>query len=178
MPGTANARTPLVILVLILFAGPLLLYAYRSQTPAIQTIGPVEVIDQIRGGSVREVIVEGDRVTVTRGDGSRLNTIPGDQGGALVNAVTDYNRANPGRPIALRYESPMQLAPTAMNLVLSLLPILLLGALGALVVAAAGALSRTRTGDRYEQLTRAADLRDRGVLTEDEFQAEKRRIMR
>lgn len=39
------------------------------------------------------------------------------------------------------------------------------------------AQSDEAAGDRYTQLERLADLRDRGVLTEDEFQAEKRRVL-
>lgn len=55
-----------------------------------------------------------------------------------------------------------------------LLPIILLVLL---VLIAARAFSRARTGERNEALTRVADLRDRGVLSEDEFQREKRRIL-
>jgi len=49
--------------------------------------------------------------------------------------------------------------------------------IAALVVLAARALARTRDGDRYVQLARIADLRDRHALTEEEFAAEKRKIM-
>jgi uncharacterized membrane protein len=66
-------------------------------------------------------------------------------------------------------------AQTPDSILLALLPILLLAAL---VLLAAYALSRSRRGDAYEQLARIADLRDRGVLSEDEFQREKRRLLR
>lgn len=39
-------------------------------------------------------------------------------------------------------------------------------------------LRRSATPDRYASLGRLADLRDRGVFTEDEFQREKRRLLR
>jgi hypothetical protein len=35
-----------------------------------------------------------------------------------------------------------------------------------------------RAPDPYERLARIADLRDRGVLTEEEFQREKRRLLK
>lgn len=47
----------------------------------------------------------------------------------------------------------------------------------ALILLAARAMARSSAGDRYDALARVADLRDRGVLSEDEFQREKRRIL-
>lgn len=55
-----------------------------------------------------------------------------------------------------------------------LLPVIVLVLL---VILAARSLSARRAGDRYEALARLADLRDRGVLGEDDFQREKRRIL-
>jgi uncharacterized membrane protein len=70
--------------------------------------------------------------------------------------------------------SPMQPMFGVMAAVMWLLPIVLLVVL---VLLAARSVSGSRTGDRYEALARLADLRDRGVLGEDEFQREKRRIL-
>ena len=46
------------------------------------------------------------------------------------------------------------------------------------VVFAASQFARARAPQRYEALSRLADLRDRGVLTEDEFLREKRRYLK
>ena len=47
----------------------------------------------------------------------------------------------------------------------------------ALILLAAYAFARARVPDPYERLARLADLRDRAVLTEEEFQREKRKIL-
>lgn len=79
---------------------------------------------------------------------------------------------------AYRSQSPGQVGFSFIALLasalLSLLPVALLVLL---VVVLARALYAGRGADRYEQLARVADLRDRGVLGEDEFQREKRRIL-
>ncbi|MGH2498528.1 MAG: SHOCT domain-containing protein [Candidatus Limnocylindria bacterium] len=69
--------------------------------------------------------------------------------------------------------------PSAQHLtgavLLSLLPVLLLFAV---VMLAARALYRGGAGRRYKLIATLADLRDRGAITEDEFQREKARLLR
>jgi uncharacterized membrane protein len=62
-----------------------------------------------------------------------------------------------------------------LSVVIGLLPLVFLIAL---VVIAAVAFARARAPDPYERLARIADLRDRAVLTEEEFQREKSKILR
>ena len=55
-----------------------------------------------------------------------------------------------------------------------LLPVLVLVTL---ILVTASIISRSSRHRRYESLARIADLRDRGVLTDDEFQREKRKLL-
>ena len=48
----------------------------------------------------------------------------------------------------------------------------------ALIVLAASLFSRSSRTHRYDALSRLADLRDRNAITEEEFQKEKRRLLR
>jgi hypothetical protein len=47
-----------------------------------------------------------------------------------------------------------------------------------LIFLAASAFARSRGPQRYELLARLGDLKDRGLITEEEFQREKRRLLR
>lgn len=57
---------------------------------------------------------------------------------------------------------------------MTIVPILVIAGIAILV---ARAVTRPSRGDVYAELARAADLRDRGVLSEDEFQREKQKIL-
>lgn len=164
------------ILALIVVLGLALLYAYRSQAPAIRTVPMTQAISDVLDDRVRDIVIENDHATLALVDGTTEQTAAGggaDQ--ALLQAVSAHNRDKPGRQVSLRYANGGFEAPPLLSILLALLPILLLAAL---VLLAAYAFSRSRRGDAYEQLARIADLRDRGVLSEDEFQREKRRLLR
>jgi len=153
----------------------LLLYAYRSQSPAVPTVSVTDVIQEIRAGAVREVVIDGSRATVTLALGSRQTTqTSGRPDDPLIAAINEHNNQSDLNKIALRYESSGPFADWS-PLILGLLPILVIVAL---LLAAIAVISRSGAGDRHEQLARIADLRDRGVLTEQEFQREKGRLMR
>ncbi len=163
-----------VALVVVLGLG--LLYAYRSQTPAIPTIPVTQAISDVQNDRVKDVVIENDRATLALVDGSReQTTTAGGTSSPLLEAVTEYNRQKPGRAVSIRYETSGFDGWPILSVLLALLPMLFLIAL---VLFAAYAFARSRRGDAYEQLARIADLRDRGVLTEDEFQREKRRLLR
>jgi hypothetical protein len=131
-------------------------------------------VQQIRAGGVSEIVFDdGGRATVTHPLGSRESTIAsGRPDDPVFAAALEYNRANPLRQIAVRMEPASAQWPAA---VLSVLPVVLLIALA---VFAARMLARGNGDDRYVKLARIADLRDRHALTEEEFEAEKRKIMR
>lgn len=172
-----ESRWPLLALILCLLVllGIALLYAYRAQSPAAQQIPVTAAVAEVQGGQVRSVVIEGNRATITLGDGSRQETTMSDRDDSVARAVADFNsqqRRTP--PIELRYEQDSRFLLAAPILV-SLLPLLLLLVL---ILALASLLNRGRAGRRYEDLARIADLRDRAVLTEEEFQREKRRLLR
>jgi uncharacterized membrane protein len=83
-------------------------------------------------------------------------------GVALLYAI---RAQGPGGPIS----GPLPLVGIA--LILPVLFVILL------VLFTAAVFARARRGDRYEQLTRLAGLRERAAITEEEFQREKRRIL-
>lgn len=173
-------RTPTGLwLVVVLLAIPILavmlLYAYRSQSPAVPTLPATDVIQEIRAGVVREVVIDGSRATITLALGSRQVTqTTGQPDDPLVAAINEHNRQSELDKITLRYGSSAPFADLPM-VGFGLLPLLVIVAL---ILALASLFNRQRDGTRYDQLARIADLRDRGVLTEEEFQREKTRLMR
>ena len=166
-----------VLLIVVLGLG--LLYAYRSQSPATPTIPITQAVTDIQRGHVREVVYEGNHATLTLEDGTREQANapfgPGRQD-QLADAVVMFNQQSPSRPITLRTESAgPEFAPPLFGLLAASLPLLflvLLVILGARIIAA------SRAPDPYERLERIANLRDRGVLSEEEFQREKRRLLK
>lgn len=161
-----------LLLVVMLALG--LLYAYRAQTPAIPTVPYTAALGAVQGGSVRSVEIEDGRATLNSADGTRQQSTTPDNGEGLVRAVQDHNRADPAHPIDLRFSSGAAPNPGA-AVVLGFLPV---AALAITVFLGAWAIARSRAPQRYEALSRLADLRDRGVLTEDEFLREKRRYLK
>jgi ATP-dependent Zn protease len=172
-----TTRSPwfvLAVLLLIFVGGLALLYAYRAQTPAVQTVPLTQAVSDIQGGRVAEVVIDGNRATLTLTDGAREATNTPFPDDTLVRAVAQHNQSDPAHPTQLKVQEAAAPWNTIVSIVLSLLPLVLLFAL---VIAAAAAIARSRAPDRYEQLARIADLRDRGVLTEEEFQREKRKTL-
>jgi ATP-dependent Zn protease len=162
---------------------PLLLYAYRSQTPAIPSVPITQAVQEIQQGRVSEVTIEGNKATLTLTDGAHETTFLPDNSATnpIGDAVAAWNRSNPQRQILLRFQSPnggSNVLTVVLSVVLSLLPLVLFIVFIVLIVLVAVALMRARSPNAYERLARAADLRDRGVLTEDEFQLEKKKILR
>jgi hypothetical protein len=177
-PPSRGSQVPLFVRLLVavvaLFViGIGLLYAYRAQTPAVPTASLAQVLTEIQDGRVRAVTIEGNRATLVLTDGrTEQTTVP--YGDMLVRAVMDRNRAAPAQ-IALRFTEASAEFSTLSSIFLSVLPLLLLVAL---ILLAASAFARSRAPQRYELLARLGDLKDRGVITEEEFEREKRRLLR
>jgi hypothetical protein len=179
-PSQGSPAASLLRLLLVLIAlfvlGLGLLYAYRSQTPAVPSVSLAKVLSDIQDGRVRAVTIEGDRATVVLTDGPTEQTTIPEPDTVLARAVSDRNRAvGTAQQIALRYSQTSQDFSVVSSIFLSVLPLLLLVAL---ILLAASALARSRVPQRYELLARLGDLKDRGVITEEEFQREKRRLLR
>lgn len=161
------------ILLTVFFALGLL-YAYRSQSPAIPAVPYSAVLNEVQQGRVRSVAIEDGRAMVMLIDASQQQVTLPDNGESLVRAIQDRNTADAAHPIDVRFSSGPQ--PNATPLILLVILPLLVLALPLLFVVSVAA--RARRPQRYEALSRLADLRDRGVVTEDEFLREKRRILK
>jgi hypothetical protein len=131
-----------------------------------------QAASEIQAGQVAEVVIEENKATLTLTDGSHQTTTMAFGDETLLRAVVSRNQADPAHPVQMHMRQPEPAFPFLP--LVGLLPLLLLIAL---VVLAAAAFARARAPDPYERLARLADLRDRNVITEDEFQREKRKIL-
>lgn len=168
-----------VLLLLIVFGG---LYAYRAQTPAIPSVPLTQVVSEVAAGRVTAVEFNGTQVTITLTDGTRERTVvPNAPAEPVSAAVNEYNRSHPANAVRLNYATDVNplsaAAPVVFGFLVAILPIALLVLLILLLARRLGSDGESRHASRYEWLARIADLRDRGVLTEEEFQREKRRLL-
>ena len=118
-----------ILTLLLVVMGFLLLYAYRSQTPSVPEVSITQALQDINAGRIRAVSVSGNRATLEFADitrGKEQTTLP-DPDTVLGRAIADYNAANPSKPIALTYQSESQPFSVVGSVILSLLPVLLIG---------------------------------------------------
>jgi len=121
-------RSGLLLLMLVAL-GLGLLYAYRSQTPAIQTVVLTQAIQEINSGQVKKVtIVSGaNRATLELVNGDKHQTNIPDRDEIFQKALFDYNTANPSRQITIDYQQESPGFSVIGSIFLSLLPVLLIG---------------------------------------------------
>lgn len=122
-----GARVALVALVLVVM-GIGLLYAYRSQSPALSTIPYGQALAEVNAGQVSRVTIVGDRATLDLRSGEQQQTALPDQPAAFQKALDDYNAANPSRQISYEFRNEGTSFAVLGSILLSLLPVLLLGA--------------------------------------------------
>jgi ATP-dependent Zn protease len=169
-----SAATAIGAIVIVFVLGIGLLYAYRSQSPAIQMIPYTATISAVQEGRVQSVVIEDGRATLTYVDGTHQQAAVPDNAQALGQSINDFNRANPSRPVELTISNGGA-GPGIAPILFGLLPLLVLAAL---VLLGASLITRARAPHSYDALSRLADLRDRGVVTEEEFQREKRKLLK
>jgi cell division protease FtsH len=109
--------------------GLALLYAYRSQTPAIQTASMTEAVQLVQAGRVKTVSVVANKATIELTDQTKkIVTLPDStQQDPLSLAISAYNSANPTRTVDLKYEEQSATFSVIGSILLSLLPVLLIG---------------------------------------------------
>jgi cell division protease FtsH len=110
--------------------GLALLYAYRSQTPSVQTIEITKAIQEIQSGQVKKVtiITGSNKATIeliATGDKQQTNLPDKDE--VFQKALFDYNTANPSRQITIDYQQESATFSVIGSIFLSLLPVVLIG---------------------------------------------------
>ena len=120
-----NAALTLVLVVV----GLALLYAYRSQSPALQTVTITQAIQEVNAGQVQRVtIVTGaNRATLELVNGARQQTNLPERDEVFQKALFDYNNTHPAQTIAITYEQESATFSVIGSILLSLLPVLLIG---------------------------------------------------
>ncbi len=110
--------------------GLALLYAYRSQTQPIQPASMTEAVQLVQAGKVKSVTVVANKATIELNDGTstkRLVNLPDStQQDPLSQAITAYN-ASHSQPVDLKYDEPSATFSVIGSILLSLLPVLLIG---------------------------------------------------
>jgi cell division protease FtsH len=107
--------------------GLALLYAYRSQTPAIQSYSLTEAIQDVNAGKVKNIVVISNKATLELVGGEKKQTTLPDRDEAFTKAILDYNNANQQRQVNLKYEEPSPTLGVIGSIFLSLLPVVLIG---------------------------------------------------
>jgi cell division protease FtsH len=111
--------------------GLALLYAYRSQTPQVPTISIDEAIGSVQASQVKSVTFVGNKATLDFIDGTtkKQASLPeGSRGDdPLSLAITQYNAQNPTKLVNRKYEEPSATFSVVGSVLLSLLPVLLIG---------------------------------------------------
>jgi len=125
--GLGLPTTSLLAVVLVVM-GIALLYAYRSQTPAVQPVVYSQAIQEINSGQVRKItIVENTAVFELQNGDKQQMVLPGSHE-SFQKVLDDYDAANSSRPIAIEYQQVSQGFQVIASVFLSLVPIFLLGA--------------------------------------------------
>lgn len=117
-----------LLTLLLVVMGVALLYAYRSQTPSVQTVAYSEAIREINAGEVKKVTITANKATLELVNFERRQLTLPDRPDAFQKVLDDYNTANPSRQIAIDYQAEGAGFTVLFSILLSLLPVLLLGA--------------------------------------------------
>jgi hypothetical protein len=124
--GLGLPTTALLAVVLVVM-GLALLYAYRSQAPAIQNVAYSQAIEEINAGQVKKITIVGGRATLELQNADKQQMNLPERPQTFQKQLDDYNAANPSRPIVIEYQQVSQGFQVIASIFLSLLPIVLLG---------------------------------------------------
>lgn len=127
-PGLELVRVAALVLLLIVL-GLGLLYAYRSQAPSLPEVDLSQALQDINSGRVRAISIVANKATLEFRDSpahKEQTTLP-QPDTVLAPAVAGYNATHPSQPIELRYMQDGQTFGVVSSILLSLLPVLLIG---------------------------------------------------
>jgi hypothetical protein len=127
-PAGRSVVTSLLLVVVLIVMGMALLYAYRSQTPSVPSVVYSQAIQEINSGQVVKATITGSRATLELRNGQKQQTIVPQPPEAFEKALNDYNSANPTRTAVVEFQSDSSGFQVIVSILLSLLPLLLLGA--------------------------------------------------
>src|SRR6266511_3001968 len=108
--------------------GVALLYAYRAQSPATKEMDESEVISRVQRGEVSRITITANKATVELRDGGQkyIATL-GEDTKEFKSRLYSYNEANPSRAVAIKNEEQSATLGLIGSVLLSLLPVLLIG---------------------------------------------------
>jgi cell division protease FtsH len=109
--------------------GLALLYAYRSQTPAVATIPLSQALQEINSGQVKKVTIIANKATLELNNSAtekQQTTLP-DRDEIFQKTLADYNTANPSRQVIIDYQTESATFSVIGSIFLSLLPVVLIG---------------------------------------------------
>ena len=127
-PAGRSVITSLLLVVVLIVMGLALLYAYRSQTPSVLTVVYSQALQQITSGQVKKVTITGSKATLELQSNEKQQTTLPERPEAFERVLNDYNAANPARTVVIEYQSDSSGPQIILSILLSLLPVLLLGA--------------------------------------------------
>jgi hypothetical protein len=127
-PGLTIAQVGALALFLVVL-GLGLLYAYRSQTPSLPQVDFSQAMQDINAGRVRAVTISGSTATLEFRDSPshRERTTVPQPDNVLAPAVARYSAAHPSQAIELRFTQDSEALGVIVAIVLSLLPVVLIG---------------------------------------------------
>jgi hypothetical protein len=126
-PAGRSVVTSLLLVVVLIVMGLALLYAYRSQTPSVPTVVYSQALQEITIGQVKKVTITGSRATLELQSGTKQQLDLPERSEAFQKVLDDYNAANPSRQMTIEYQSDSSGFQVIASILLSLLPVLLLG---------------------------------------------------
>jgi len=107
--------------------GVALLYAYRAQSPSAAVITVTAAVDEIQSGQVSKIAIQGSTAAIDLKNGTKQTVSIGDKSDTFQKVIYDYNAANPSNKVDLSLPAESQTFGIIGSVLLSLLPVLLIG---------------------------------------------------
>ena len=107
--------------------GVALLYAYRAQSPSAATVTITQAVEEIQSGQVSKIAISNGIASIDRKDGTKQQVSVGDKNDIFQKTIYDYNAANPATKVDLSLPQESQTFGIIGSVLLSLLPVLLIG---------------------------------------------------
>jgi secondary thiamine-phosphate synthase enzyme len=126
----AGRTRRIALLAILVVLSITLLYTYRAQSPSAEEVSYSTALQEIRAGEVQRITVTGDRATLELREARRNQTtqLPA-RDELFYNTIDEFNTANPSRRIEVRIEQQSATLGLLGSILLSLLPVLLIGGL-------------------------------------------------